>query len=63
MGGIMILEFTKRDVYGRKLYYPVNELAIGVVAITRGKSLTLEELKILIKHGYQVKLKYEDESI
>jgi hypothetical protein len=43
--GMVSVVVLKREIYGRDLYYPVNDIAHAFTKVANCKSLTKEQLK------------------
>lgn len=52
-------KFHPRDVYGRRLFYPVNNLAGAICAFVEAKTLNQRQFDALEGLGFQVSLEYE----
>ena len=54
----MDLEFEHKKNYGQDRFYPANEDAIFMAELMKVTSMTLESLKMMKKHGWNVKIVY-----
>lgn len=52
----MKLEFELKPSYGRLRFYPLNDAAGAVVALTKRVCLTSDELESLERAGFEVKV-------
>lgn len=48
------LNLKHKNVYGRDLYYPNNETANGLCKFAGKKTLNTNDIKFLIKIGYEI---------
>ncbi len=55
----MDLEFSHRKSYGNDRFYPENPDAVFIVELMKVASLTLETLKKMKAHGWDVKITYQ----
>lgn len=56
------LNFHPKDVYGRRLYYPLDTLARGFCQFLGAKTLNQTQLDALKGLGYEINLNYEDQT-
>lgn len=59
---IDLLKFHVRDVYGRRLFYPVNQAAMDLVAFTGKKTLHQKDIESLRKLKFQIEFVLELEA-
>lgn len=59
----MILEFKVKSVYGKVLYYPLNEAANAIVSISGQRTLVPYQLDALERAGFEVRIKSEHEEL
>jgi len=52
----MILKVERRDVYGRALFYPLNEPAKRLAGIMRQKTFSEKDLVVLKEIGAEIYL-------
>lgn len=55
----MELEFTHQKSYGNDRFYPANADAIFIAELMKVASLTLDTLKKMKQHGWNVKITYQ----
>ena len=55
----MDLEFEHKKNYGRDRFYPMNEEATFIVELMNVTSLSLDNLKKMKQHGWNVKIIYQ----
>lgn len=55
----MKLQFKIKTVYGKILYYPMNEAAKAIVGISGQKTLVEYQLDGLFRAGFEVELESE----
>jgi len=53
------LEFEHKRNYGQDRFYPANEEAKFITELMKATSLTLETLKKMKQHGWDVKIIYQ----
>lgn len=51
---IMLLKLEMKSSYGRKRYYPANELSLVILSLMHKKSFTPEQVSVLRDSGFRV---------
>lgn len=49
-----VLRVMMKNIYGRELIYPANDVAIAMAGIAGTKTLSTNQLKILKELGYHI---------
>ena len=55
----MKLEFTHKTAYGRDRFYPANPDAEFILSLMSMNTVSLELLKKMKEHGWDVKISYQ----
>lgn len=55
----MTLSFVQKNVFGRILFYPINELATSICRVASQKSLPKKDLLVLQEGGFIINVQVE----